>query len=497
MSAEHGTQHPVTVEPASDRKSGGTGLHGGIRVVHAVGHLSGALTVPGDKSITHRAVMLNAIATGTATVTGAGLGGDCLSTAGAMRMLGARVRRRWSSGELTDDLRRDPVTGVDTRDDAVLLVEGAGLDGLREPADVIDAGNSGTTARLLTGILAGQPFFSVLTGDGSLRGRPMGRVIAPLGVMGAHIRGRAGSTLLPLSISPAPLSGVTINIPVASAQLKSALILAGLYASGETVIISPEESRDHTERMLAAQGADVRTEGLAVRVRRPSGLRALDVDVPGDISSAAFWLVAACIHPDATVTVRNVGVNPTRTGIIDALTLMGATITVTNERTVGGEPVADLTASSCRLRGVDIGGAIIPRLIDEVPILAVAAAVASGTTTIRDAAELRVKESDRLQAVATHLATLGVTVVEHPDGLTITGGRIAGGDVASEGDHRIAMALAIGALVATGPVHISGAAAVDISYPAFWPTLSRIAPGCLGDEAADRSDRGPKGGSGK
>ncbi|NBX46388.1 MAG: hypothetical protein EBT22_04090 [Chloroflexi bacterium] len=183
------------------------------------------------------------------------------------------------------------------------------MDGLREPADVIDAGNSGTTARLLTGILAGQPFFSVLTGDGSLRGRPMGRVIAPLGVMGAHIRGRAGSTLLPLSISPAPLSGVTINIPVASAQLKSALILAGLYASGETVIISPEESRDHTERMLAAQGADVRTEGLAVRVGRPSGLRALDVDVPGDISSAAFWLVAACIHPDATVTVRNVGVN--------------------------------------------------------------------------------------------------------------------------------------------------------------------------------------------
>lgn len=497
MSAEHGTQHPVTVEPASDRKSGGTGLHGGIRVVHAVGHLSGALTVPGDKSITHRAVMLNAIATGTATVTGAGLGGDCLSTAGAMRMLGARVRRRWSSGELTDDLRRNPVTGVDTRDDAVLLVEGAGLDGLREAIDVIDAGNSGTTARLLTGILAGQPFFSVLTGDGSLRGRPMGRVIAPLGVMGAHIRGRAGSTLLPLSISPAPLSGVTVNIPVASAQLKSALILAGLYASGETVIISPEESRDHTERMLAAQGADVRTEGLAVRVRRPSGLRALDVDVPGDISSAAFWLVAACIHPDATVTVRSVGVNPTRTGIIDALTMMGATITVTNERTVGGEPVADLTASSCRLRGVDIGGAIIPRLIDEVPILAVAAAVASGTTTIRDAAELRVKESDRLQAVATHLATLGVTVVEHPDGLTITGGRIAGGDVASEGDHRIAMALAIGALVATGPVHISGAAAVDISYPAFWPTLSMIAPGCLGDEAADRSDRGPKGGSGK
>ena len=497
MSVGHGTLHPATVEPASVRNSGGTGLHGGSRVVHAVGHLSGALTVPGDKSITHRAVMLNAIATGTATVTGAGLGGDCLSTAGAMRMLGARVRRRWPSGELTDDLRRDPVTGTDTRDDAVLLVEGAGLDGLREPADVIDAGNSGTTARLLTGILAGQPFFSVLTGDGSLRGRPMGRVIAPLGVMGAQVRGRAGSTLLPLSISPAPLSGVTINIPVASAQLKSALILAGLYASGETVIISPEESRDHTERMLAAQGADVRTEGLAVQVRRPSGLRALDVDVPGDISSAAFWLVAACIHPDATVTVRNVGVNPTRTGIIDALTLMGATITVTNERTVGGEPVADLTASSCQLRGVDIGGAIIPRLIDEVPILAVAASVATGTTTIRDAAELRVKESDRLQAVATHLATLGVTVVEHPDGLTIAGGRIAGGDVASEGDHRIAMALAIGALVATGPVHIRGASAVDISYPAFWPTLSRIAPGCLGDEAADRSDGGPEGRSGK
>jgi 3-phosphoshikimate 1-carboxyvinyltransferase len=441
------------------------------------------IDVPGDKSITHRAVMFNALANGVATVTGSGLGGDCLSTASAMRALGAQIRRRWPSGAQTQDLRRDPESGADVRENAVLIVQGVGASGLSEPSDVIDAGNSGTTARLLSGVLATQPFFTVLTGDESLRSRPMGRVITPLRLMGARLEARARGSLLPLAVAPAALRGIRYSLPVASAQLKSALILAGLCADGDTVIESPEASRDHSERMLAAQGADVRTDasGLAVHVR-PTGraLRAIDVAVPGDISSAAFWLVAACIHPQARVTVRGVGVNPTRTGIIDVLRAMGATIEVANERFVGGEPVADLSASSARLHGIGIGGAIVPRLVDEIPILAIAAAVADGTTSISDAAELRVKESDRIATVATNLAALGVRVSERPDGMVIVGGgRIDGGEVVSHGDHRIAMAFAIAGLVATGDVTISGAGAVAISYPAYWPTLGRIAPGSV------------------
>jgi 3-phosphoshikimate 1-carboxyvinyltransferase len=443
----------------------------------------GSLEVPGDKSITHRAVMFNAMAAGVATVVGAGLGGDCLSTAGAMRALGARIQRRWPSGALTENLRNDPVSGVDVRDDAVLVVTGAGGHGFSEPIDVIDAGNSGTTSRLLSGVLAAQPFFTVLTGDESLRSRPMGRVIAPLRRMGARIEARAGGSLLPMAVAPGALRGIRYHMPVASAQVKSALILAGLHADGETVIESAESSRDHTERMLVAQGADVQVDpsGLLVTVR-PTGraLLPIDVTVPGDISSAAFWLVAACIHPDARVTVRNVGVNPSRTGIVDALRAMGATIDVTNERMVGGEPVADLTASSSHLRGVGIGGAIIPRLIDEIPILAVAAAVAEGTTTIADAAELRVKESDRIATVAKCLGALGVPVTTRPDGMVISGGRpIGSGEVSSHGDHRIAMAFAVAGLVASGGVLIGGAGAVDVSYPAFWPTLAMIAPGSV------------------
>ena len=452
-------------------------------MVRAVPHVEGVLAVPGDKSITHRAVMFNALSDGVATVTGAGLGGDCLSTAGAMRALGAQVQRRWASGAVTHELRHDPETGVDVREDAVLIVHGAGEGGLTEPVDVIDAGNSGTTARLLTGILAAQPFLTVLTGDESLRSRPMGRVITPLRMMGARIEARGRGSLLPLAVAPGALRGIRYALPVASAQLKSALILAGIHADGETVVESPEASRDHTERMLTAQGADVRTDasGLAVHVR-PTGraLRAVDVEVPGDISSAAFWLVAACIHPQARVTVRNVGINPSRTGILDALRAMGATIGVERERMVGGEPVADLTASSARLHGVGIGGAIVPRLVDELPILAIAAAVAEGPTTISDAAELRVKESDRIATVAEGLLALGVPVTERPDGMVISGGgRIHGGEISSHGDHRIAMAFAVAGLVATGDVVIGGAAAVDISYPAFWPTLARVAPGAV------------------
>jgi len=492
MAVPPGASPPVPVEKGDGQGVGNrSGLPeyssarppGRTRVVRGVARLAGSVEVPGDKSITHRAVMFNAMAAGVATVVGAGLGGDCLSTAGAMRALGARIQRRWPSGALTDDLRRDPETGEDVREDAVLEVTGAGVHGLSEPVDVIDAGNSGTTSRLLSGVLAAQPFFTILTGDESLRSRPMGRVIVPLRLMGARIEARARGSLLPMAVAPGALRGIRYGLPVASAQLKSALILAGLHADGETVIESVEPSRDHTERLLLAQGADVQVDpsGLLVTVR-PTGraLLPVDVTVPGDISSAAFWLVAACIHPDACVTVRNVGVNPSRTGIVDALRAMGATIVVTNERLVGGEPVADLTAASSHLRGVGINGAIIPRLIDEIPILAVAAAVAQGTTTIADAAELRVKESDRIATVAGCLAALGVPVTERPDGMVIAGGRPIGpGEVSSHGDHRIAMAFAVAALVASGDVVISGAGAVDVSYPAFWPTLALIAPGSV------------------
>lgn len=448
-----------------------------LRAVRPPATLRGDVTVPGDKSITHRAVMLNAIASGTATVTGAGLGADCLSTAACVRALGATVRRLWPTAELTDDLRRDPASGKDDRADAVLIIEGVGLTGLAEPADVLDAGNSGTTSRLLTGILAGQPFFSVLTGDASLRSRPMGRVVEPLRAMGARITARRGDTLLPLAVAPSNLRGRELAMRVASAQLKSCLLLAGLYAEGTTEIVQPEASRDHTERLLAAQGARLNAEGLRLRIEGRPALRAVDVRVPGDISSAAFWLVGACVHPNARITVRDVGVNPTRTGILDVLREMGATIAVENERIEGGEPVADVTAESSRLRGVEVGGATIPRLIDEVPVLAVAAAVAEGVTVIRDAEELRVKESDRLAAVASELRRLGAAVEEHPDGLTITGGRLTGGEAESYGDHRMAMSLAIAALAAAGPVLINGGECVDISYPTFWPDLERLAPG--------------------
>lgn len=448
-----------------------------MRAVSPTASLEGELTVPGDKSITHRAVMLNVIATGMATITGAGLGADCLSTARCMRALGATVRRRWPNGELTDDLRHHPQTGADDRAGAVLVVEGVGLDGLREPEDVLDAGNSGTTARLLAGILAGQPFFSVLTGDASLRSRPMGRVVQPLRQMGARISARCGDTLLPLACAPAHLKGARLEMSVASAQLKSCLLLAGLYAEGVTEIVQPAASRDHTERLLAAQGARITAGDLVLRIAGGPALRAVDVAVPGDLSSAAFWLVAAVIHPQARITVRHVGINPGRTGLLDVLREMGAMIRVENERVEGGEPVADITAESSRLRGVHVGGALIPRLIDEVPVLAVAAAVAEGLTTIRDAAELRVKESDRLAAIASELAKLGARIEEHPDGLTIRGGRLLGGEVECYGDHRMAMSLAVAALAASGPVQIHGGECVDISYPTFWSDLERLAPG--------------------
>src|SRR5579875_259283 len=426
---------------------------------HRVGparRLAGEPRVPGDKSISHRALLLNALAEGSARVRGLGLGADVLATERCLRALGVVI---------------EP-DGPDGR-----VVHGVGLHGLREPDDVLDAGNSGTTMRLLCGVLAGQPFFSVLTGDASLRRRPMARVLEPLRAMGAEAWGRAGGQHAPLALRGGPLRALDYALPVASAQLKSALLLAGLQARGTTHLREPAPSRDHTERLLRAQGVALRSEGRDLWLTPPERpLRPVDLVVPGDFSAAAFWLVAACVHPDARITVRDVGINPGRTGLLDVLRAMGARVQLANERRVGGEPVADLTAESSALRGTTVGGDLSPRLLDEVPVLAVAMAVADGPSRITDAAELRVKESDRLQAVAVELGQLGARVVEEPEGLRFAGGdRLRGAAVDSHGDHRLAMALAIAALIATGETWIADAASVAISYPTFWEHLAALA----------------------
>jgi len=435
------------------------------RVVSSPKRLAGVLDVPGDKSLSHRALLLNAMAEGVASVTNLLWGADCLSTIACLKRLGVNIEESQEDGNQGSE--RTPPT---------LTVRGVGAKGFAEPADVLDAGNSGTTMRLLTGILAGQPFLSILTGDASLRSRPMARVIMPLRMMGAQIWGRGGDTLAPLAIRGSVLTGIEYELPVASAQLKSALLLAGLRARGRTTVIEPGPSRDHTERMLKAMGAEIEIEGRRITLSplaRP--LHCVDFSIPGDMSSAAFWLVAGTIHPQAHLSLRNVGVNPTRTGILDALYAMGANISLQHERLVGGEPVADIVVASSPLRGTEISGDLVPRLLDEVPVLAVAASMADGVTTIRDATELRVKESDRLAGIAAGLTSLGVTVEELHDGLIIHGSRkLRGARCATHHDHRLAMAFAIAGLVASGQTIIDDAACVDISYPAFWSDLDQI-----------------------
>ncbi len=420
--------------------------------------LRGEITVPGDKSISHRSILFNAIATGAAHVTNFLPGEDCLASIACMRALGVPI-------ELSENRRE-------------VSVQGVGLHGLSEPAEILDAGNSGTTTRLLTGLLAGQSFFSILSGDMSLRSRPMGRVIGPLKQMGAQIWGRRNDTLAPLAIKGSPLKPLDYSLPVASAQLKSCLLLAALYAEGETHLTGLIASRDHTERMLAAMDAPLSVSEAEIVMRGPANsLQALDVDVPGDISSAAFWLVAATVHPDADLMLKNVGVNPTRTGIIDALNEMGADISLLNEREIAGEPVADLHVRSARLVGNTIGGAIIPRLVDEVPALAVAALFAQNRSVIKDAAELRVKETDRIAAIASEFARLGATVQTEADGLSLSGKqKLHGGLVRSFGDHRLAMSLAVaGLLLPEGDtLEIEDYACADVSYPGFWADLERI-----------------------
>ena len=420
--------------------------------------LAGEVVAPGDKSVSHRAVMLNSVGEGQATVRNFSPGDDCTSTMGIMRALGVEIERTEAQGNRGD----------------TLIVKGAGAGGLREADDVLDAGNSGTTMRLMSGILAGRDFKATMTGDSSLRSRPMGRIIKPLSMMGAVINGRENNTLAPLEFDGGNLSGIDYDLPVASAQLKSAILLAGIRANGKTRISQPDASRDHTERMLAAMGADITVDGLDVIVGQ-SDIECVDVEVPGDISSAAFWIVAGLIHPNAEVVVKGVGINPTRAGILTALRDMGANIELINRRDVAGEPVADVVATTSTLRGTELAGSIMPLLMDEVPIIAVAAAMAEEETVIRDAAELRVKETDRISATVDWLVAAGVEAEARDDGMAIAGtGRIAGGTYQSRDDHRIAMALGIAGLVSDDPITVTEANCASISYPEFWDELESL-----------------------
>jgi len=421
------------------------------------GPLKGTISVPGDKSITHRAILLSALAEGESVIVDYCRGEDCLNTVRSCRALSVPIE------ETPDHLR----------------VQGKGLWGLTEPEAPLDCGNSGTGIRLLTGLLAGQDWFTVMTGDDSVRRRPMGRVVKPLRQMGATIAGRKGGELAPLAITGSRLRGITYASPVPSAQVKSALLLAGLYAEGITQISEPRLSRDHTERLFRYLGIPIQQsvqEGrFTVRIQgRPaigwSGRR--DLRVPGDLSAAAFFLVAASIVPGSEVTIQSVGINPTRTGVLEILTEMGADIQLFNHREQMGEPVADLRVRSASLRGTRIGAERIPQTIDEFPILCVAAALAEGTTIISGAEELRVKESDRIATMASELGKMGAATTETPDGLMVEGcqgrvRRLHGATCGSHGDHRVAMSLAIAGLAAEGPTRIEGTGCIDTSFPGF------------------------------
>ena len=430
------------------------------RGVKQAPRLEGVVAPPGDKSISHRAALLNTVARGTAHVSNFCVGDDRTAMLRCLRALGADIESHAGC----------PISQAEE----CFQINGLGPDGLREPDDVLDAGNSGTTMRLVSGLLAAQPFLSVITGDASLRRRPMKRILVPLERMGARITARQGGTLAPLVFRGGDLHGIGYEMPVASAQLKSSILIAGLYADGETSVAQPAASRDHTERMMKAMGADLVVDGLNITIRR-SQLQSVNVDVPCDISAAAFWLVAGCAHPNASITVKGVGINPTRMGVLEVLKEMGANIRMENVREDAGEPSADLVAESSDLTGVEIAGDVIPRVIDELPILALAASVARGTTVIRDAAELRVKESDRIEATLEGLSRLGARVEEHRDGMSIHGGaKLSGAEVSSHGDHRIAMTMAIAGLLARGETMVDGADAADVSYPDFWETMAAL-----------------------
>lgn len=418
-------------------------------VIQKIKKAVGQIKVPGDKSISHRAVMLGSLANGVTEISGFLKGADCLSTIDCFRKMGIDI-----------DINGENVT-----------VHGNGLRGLKKPDEMLYTGNSGTTTRLLCGILAGQNFDTSITGDASIQKRPMGRVVKPLSMMGAKIE----NEYCPLYITGTKLHGIDYKMPVASAQVKTAIILAGLYADGETVIHEIEKSRDHTELMLSAMGADLTVDNLDITVKPINDLTAVNVDVPGDISSAAFFLVLGAIMPNSQITVTNVGINPTRTGIIDVLKDMGADITLENVHTSAGETVADITVGSSALKGTTVGGDIIPRLIDELPIIAVAAVFADGQTVIKDAQELKVKETNRIRAVVDEFNKCGIDITETDDGMIINGGKsIHGADFKTYGDHRMAMSLTVLAQLADSESTLDDSDCACVSYPTFFDDFYKL-----------------------
>lgn len=416
-------------------------------IVQPGGRLQGNIRVPGDKSISHRAIMLGSLAEGTTHVSGFLQGEDCLCTLKAFRAMGVPIEGPTADGQVT--------------------IHGVGLHGLQPPTQDLDMGNSGTAMRLMAGVLAGQPFNARLVGDASLSKRPMKRVTVPLAQMGAQIATTAAGTP-PLHVQGGQrLKGMEYAMPVASAQVKSCLLLAGLYAEGETAVLEPAPTRDHTERMLRGFGYTVRTEGKRISLQGGGKLTASTIDVPADISSAAFFMVGASIAAGSDLLLEHVGINPTRTGVIDILRLMGADLEVVNAREVGGEPVADIRVRAAPLKGIRIPEELVPLAIDEFPVLFVAAAFAEGQTVLTGAEELRVKESDRIQVMADGLRACGVDAQPTPDGIIINPGNFKGGRVNSHGDHRIAMAFTMAALCAREPVVIDDCANVNTSFPSF------------------------------
>ena len=420
--------------------------------------LKGRVSVPGDKSISHRCIMFGSIADGVTEVRNFLEGADCLATIRCFRSMGIEIEEK----------------------NTTVIVHGKGLHGLSAPDSILDVGNSGTTTRLLSGILAGQSFESKLSGDESLNSRPMKRIMDPLTRMGAHISSILRNGCAPLYIAPSALHGIHYDSPVASAQVKSCILLAGLYAEGETSVTEPSLSRNHTELMLREFGADIRTTHAlnsteATASIRPCGrLFGQKITVPGDISSAAYFIAAGLIVPDSEILIENVGINPTRAGILKVCEDMGGNITLLNERTEGGEKIADILVKTSSLHGITIEGDIIPTLIDEIPVIAVMAAAAEGTTIIKDAEELKVKETDRIETVTDNLKAMGCNVTPTADGMIITGGKLKGASIHTLLDHRIAMAFSIAALVAEGNTKILDSKCVDVSYPTFYDTFEQL-----------------------
>lgn len=416
--------------------------------------LKGTISIPGDKSISHRAVMFGSLAKGTTHITNFLSGADCLATIGCFRAMGVRIEQ----------------------DGTEVTVHGNGLHGLKKPEKQLDVGNSGTTTRLISGILCGQDFEVTLSGDESLNKRPMGRIMKPLSMMGAEIESVSGNGCAPLRINGKPLKAVHYESPVASAQVKSAVLLAGLYADGKTSVTEPALSRNHTELMLESFGVQVLSEGTTASVMPPKEMTATDIAVPGDISSAAFFIAAGLVTPDSCITLKQVGINPTRNGIIKVCEAMGADLTMTNVKDDNGEPTADITVKTSRLKGTEISGELIPTLIDEIPVIALMAAFAEGQTVIKDAAELKVKESNRIDLTVDNLVKMGVNAEATDDGMIIRGGNpLKGASIHCKYDHRIAMTFSVAGINAQGTTVIEDAECVDVSYPNFYEQLHMLA----------------------